>query len=355
MPGRNYPPLGTVGQYRYGNGDKEKDNELSAGAQYFGLREYDNRLGRFFGVDPYTRKFPNKTPYSFAGNCPIKFIDKNGGFMVIPDVSASGSNLFALQRVAKAVSQMANENGGDNLFLKTFMSQAGVSQEKALEILTYGSGPVILGTSNKHIIKDENGRNLAGVYLPNAKSDDKEVEGVCQFVFINNILLENVSNEDDKNPSISSLLLAAITLWHEGMHYADYLDLDVQPENKAKEDIGTQGEIALFGFRADYKILKQFYDDKTLQTGRPTGLSGYSLRYGVEIRHFWSKYSNGNLWGAANPAGRPKNMDLTGIKNTIRSMSKMLGKINESNRELESKDTGSHQNPRDLEDSPNSK
>ena len=42
------------------------------------MRIYDPRIGRFLSVDPLTKDFPWYTPYQFAGNAPIKFIDLDG-------------------------------------------------------------------------------------------------------------------------------------------------------------------------------------------------------------------------------------------------------------------------------------
>lgn len=42
------------------------------------MRAYDTRVGRFFSVDPLSAEYPWYTPYQFAGNNPIKYIDRDG-------------------------------------------------------------------------------------------------------------------------------------------------------------------------------------------------------------------------------------------------------------------------------------
>ncbi len=66
--------------YRYGFNGKENDNEVKGegNQQDYGMRIYDNRLGRFLSIDPLTKKYPHYTPYSFAGNTPIQAIDLDG-------------------------------------------------------------------------------------------------------------------------------------------------------------------------------------------------------------------------------------------------------------------------------------
>jgi hypothetical protein len=44
----------------------------------YGFRIYNPQLGRFLSVDPLTRSYPFYTPYQFAGNKPIQFIDLDG-------------------------------------------------------------------------------------------------------------------------------------------------------------------------------------------------------------------------------------------------------------------------------------
>ena len=78
MPGRSWS-LGD--SYRYGFNGKENDNEVKgiAGSQQdYGMRIYDPRLGRFLSVDPIAREYPWYTPYQFAGNMPIRYIDLDG-------------------------------------------------------------------------------------------------------------------------------------------------------------------------------------------------------------------------------------------------------------------------------------
>lgn len=44
----------------------------------FGARMYDSRLGRWLSIDPLAAKFPSVSPYAFAYNNPIFYIDKEG-------------------------------------------------------------------------------------------------------------------------------------------------------------------------------------------------------------------------------------------------------------------------------------
>jgi RHS repeat-associated protein len=79
MPGRKY---NSGNGYRYGFNGKEMDNSTGEGNLDFGARIYDNRLGRWLGVDKYIDKYPNVSPYAFCINSPLQFKDINGNWLV---------------------------------------------------------------------------------------------------------------------------------------------------------------------------------------------------------------------------------------------------------------------------------
>ncbi len=61
-------------KYRFGFNNQEQETELG---EYYGFeyRVHDARLGRFLSVDPLAQKFAFATPFNFAKNKPIQFID----------------------------------------------------------------------------------------------------------------------------------------------------------------------------------------------------------------------------------------------------------------------------------------
>jgi RHS repeat-associated protein len=88
LSAQDYYPFGMIqpgrslssANYRYGFNGKENDNEVkgTANQQDYGMRIYDPRVGRFLSVDPIANQYPWYTPYQFAGNMPIKYIDLDG-------------------------------------------------------------------------------------------------------------------------------------------------------------------------------------------------------------------------------------------------------------------------------------
>lgn len=66
-------------RYRFGFNGMEAENEIYKNGGYdFGARIYDGRSGRFLSTDPLASNFAMQSPYVFAANSPILFIDKDG-------------------------------------------------------------------------------------------------------------------------------------------------------------------------------------------------------------------------------------------------------------------------------------
>lgn len=83
--------------YRYAFNGKEQDPEGmgGGGSTYdYGFRIYNPNLGRFLSVDPLANEYPWYTPYQFAGNNPIVFIDRDG-----LEPSLSPKRTFVLNKV----------------------------------------------------------------------------------------------------------------------------------------------------------------------------------------------------------------------------------------------------------------
>ena len=74
-------PLGATdlnkgNMYLYNGKELQEDHRLDW--YDYGARMYDGVLGRFFVSDPISSKFPSLSPYNYAHNNPIRFIDFQG-------------------------------------------------------------------------------------------------------------------------------------------------------------------------------------------------------------------------------------------------------------------------------------
>jgi RHS repeat-associated protein len=82
-PGRKF--VQGNGRYRYGFNGKELDKETTGISTYdYGFRIYNPALGRFLSVDPLTISYPELSPYQYAENSPILFIDLDGLEKALP-------------------------------------------------------------------------------------------------------------------------------------------------------------------------------------------------------------------------------------------------------------------------------
>ena len=61
--------------------DKEKDQESGLGD--FGVRKYDDEIGRFTSPDPLWEKYRAWSPYVYAANNPILYVDPDGRDIII--------------------------------------------------------------------------------------------------------------------------------------------------------------------------------------------------------------------------------------------------------------------------------
>ncbi len=82
-----YHPFGTT-SYRSGRTETEvslkrykyvgKERDEESGLYYYGARYYAAWIARFVSVDPLQHKYPHYTPYQYAGNKPVSYVDLDG-------------------------------------------------------------------------------------------------------------------------------------------------------------------------------------------------------------------------------------------------------------------------------------
>ena len=131
MPGRKYTAPDS--KYRFGFNGKENDDEGmgGGGATYdYGFRIYNPQLGRFLSVDPLTNTYPYYTPYQFAGNNPILFIDLYGY-----GPQEEGKENEVTVDKGQTVTSIATSTGTDDVLqtIKDIISLNGLSKDGHIE------------------------------------------------------------------------------------------------------------------------------------------------------------------------------------------------------------------------------
>jgi RHS repeat-associated protein len=115
--------------YRYGFQGQEKDDEVSGeGNSYgFGARLYNPRVGRFLSLDPLAVDYPWQSPYVYAGNNPIYFLDREG---MATDPFREKFYREMGKAVIKAVTTMTVQETGEKFSANKYKSLYMVAQRR---------------------------------------------------------------------------------------------------------------------------------------------------------------------------------------------------------------------------------
>jgi RHS repeat-associated protein len=150
--------FGSYAKKRYRFCGKEKDEE--SGLYYYGARYYAPWLCRFVSVDPLAGDYPFYTPFQYAGNQPINFIDLDGKEPAPAQSDSTGTNSSSTAQPADSsgVQQQpaANDTAGTNInchIVQSGETLGGIAKK-------YGTTVVNIKADNKQL-NDQKDTDLA--------------------------------------------------------------------------------------------------------------------------------------------------------------------------------------------------
>ena len=221
-----------IGGYRYFFNGQEADNEVLGEGALTGyeFRQYDTRLGRWWGVDPDATKFPGESPFLFCGGNPIQYLDKYGRYK-LPEKEARKSAIFA-KYLAKYIK---NDVLNSSNILRGLQLYGELSVAEIEEILTPGKGPEI------YIVNGSDINNAQGEF-PRERTN---------VIYISKTIID-ILNSADEDVRQAALLLVISTLLHETVHYGDFQHGGYDNDND---------EAFIKGYKDGYPVYKSLEDE----------------------------------------------------------------------------------------------